>query len=210
MYERIELRQKFAEFYASFSQSRNGLGKVLGGIVCIVVALAGTFIGAGMFTSVLTIALTLLWLVGKEIIRKRVYFQQGEAGEVWTEFQRREHLFATGFVSVIAFGAAVWVFVNSQPLTLPNAIYIFVALSMPFITWRFLRAPLEFVVGVFLISACAVTAAGGAYSLILPDWSFDSIMIGLSVWLPLIGSFVLIVFGIREHRQFLSIMQAIE
>src|SRR5262249_26775910 len=108
--ERIEKRQELSQEYASYSQSRGGLSKGLGGIVGIAVILTGTILGGGAITAVVTIGGTLLWLVGKEWIRAHIYRPFGDAQEIWSPQKRREQwritLFVVG-ISVLIFAVYI-------------------------------------------------------------------------------------------------------
>ncbi|MFO7323286.1 MAG: hypothetical protein DIU68_016270 [Chloroflexota bacterium] len=200
--EDIHRRQQLSEAYASYSQTRGGLGKVLGGVVGLVVILAGTLLGGGVVTAGLTIGATLVWLLGKELIRARFYRPLGEVKEVWPDEKRREHLLFTGFVALISAGVAAFIIFNVGINNPGNWIYLAFVVLMPVLTWRYLRTPLEFIVGVFLLSACAVHGAGGAYSLAPEDFSLEAMSKVAPAWPAFIGAVVLIGVGLREHRYF--------
>lgn len=208
LFDDLKQRQTLTETYASFSQSRGGLGKVLGGIVGLVIILAATLLGGGVFTAVLTIGATALWLVGKELIRVWLYRPLGTAQAVWTPDKRREHLRLTGFVALIAVGITVMMLLNADLTSPETRVYLAFIVVMPFLTWRLLRTSLEFVVGVFLLAACAVHGAGGAYSL-LPSTDL-SLLMALSqsapTWSSLFGALVLIRVGWQEHQHFQALM----
>jgi hypothetical protein len=82
----------------------------------------------------------------------------------------------------------------SKPQSWP---YLFFVIIIPPVSWRFLRTPLEFIVGVSLLAACAVHSAGGAYNLLTMIYT----------WPWLIGAVLLIPAGIAEHRRFLDLSQ---
>jgi hypothetical protein len=89
---------------------------------------------------------------------------------------------------------------------------MFIALLAP-ITWRFFRTAEEMTVGIFLIAACAVHSAGGAYSLFYQanteNILFDFLLV-LATWVPLFYACVLIVHGIDEHRRFRELVAQLE
>ncbi len=195
----VERRLQLATEYARYSQSYNGLGKTLGGVAGLIVLLAGTFIGGGTVTAVLTLCLTLLWLAGKELLRARVYQPMGVAQEIWEREQKRLHLFLTCFTGLISIGAFA-VFISDGRITEPDWWpYLFFVALLPFVTWRFLRTPLEFVVGVGLLAACAVHSTGGAYALSQ-----------VFTWSWFVGALALIPLGISEHRRFLALSQQLQ
>lgn len=194
--ERLRAVQELTRAYASYSQHRSGLGNVLGGVAGLLAYFVGLLAGPGATTAAITIAATLSWLVGKEIIRRRVYQAFGSAQAPWPAADRRLQLGLTAFLTAVS----LWVLAMqvqlgrlSEPRYWP---YILVVAVTPLIAWRFLRTQSEFIVGVFLLCASAVTSAGGAYSLA------DNGL--LYVFVP-VAAVALIVIGLREHRQFLAL-----
>lgn len=187
--------QKVTSEYASYSQSKNGLGNLLGGVVVLIVYLLNALLGHGWLTTLLTIVLTIGWLVGKEVIRQRLYRRFGMAQERWPEKMRRSHLLSAIFTTIcIAF---VWgVFLLK--LYLSPWMWLFALLSVvltPWIGWRYLRGTNEFVVGTFLLIACIVVSAGGVFQpTSLEGW-------GGTLLFPLTG-LIMIIGGFNEHRAF--------
>ncbi len=195
----VEKRLELAAEYARYSQSYNGLGKTLGGLAGLIVLLAGTFLGGGVLTVMLTFGLTALWLVGKEVLRARFYQILGAAQEIWDREYKRWHLFLTCFTGLISLGIFIVFIANGRITEAAFWPYLFFVALLPLVTWRFLRTPLEFIVGVSLLAACAVHSMGGAYHLR-----------EIYTWPWLIGSLALIPLGISEHRRFLEISQQLQ
>lgn len=194
--ERLRAVQELTRAYASYSQHRSGLGNVLGGIAGLLAYFVGLLAGPGPTTTAITIAATIGWLVGKEVIRRRVYQAFGLAYAPWPAADRRLQLGLTAFLTAVS----LWVLIMqvqlgglSEPRSWP---YMLVVAVTPLIAWRFLRTQSEFIVGVFLLCASAVTSAGGAYSLANNGL--------LYVFVP-VAAVALIVIGLREHRQFLAL-----
>ncbi|GCE21060.1 hypothetical protein [Dictyobacter kobayashii] len=156
----IEEVQKLTQEYASYSQSKNGLGNVLGGVAGLAIVFANGVIGPGLLTAILTIGFTICWLVGKEVIRRKVYRSFGEARELWSPAARRWHRWAISFLILVVI--VVWIiFIAFGGLAKPQGwLYLLFVASMPWIAWRYLRTTSEFVVGVFFLCACAVTSMG--------------------------------------------------
>jgi len=71
--ETIAALQRLTREYASFSRSRSGLGNVLGGVCSLLAFAADWALGTSSLAAAITVSLTLMWLVGKEIIRRRIY-----------------------------------------------------------------------------------------------------------------------------------------
>jgi hypothetical protein len=185
--------QQLTQEYASFSQSRSGLGNVLGGAAGLIAFAVMWLLGHGVAAAALTVAATVTWLVGKEIIRTRLYRPFGDAREIWPASQRREHIVAVAIVAVVLAALAVLIILHllfDKPEWSKGLPYLVFCLVTPLIAWRYLRTINEFMVGVFLLMACAITSAGFVPDLVL----FTAI-------LPLY-SVLLIGLGLKEHRQF--------
>src|SRR5690606_41248867 len=69
--------------------------------------------------------------------------------------------------------------------------------AMPLLVWLFMRTPLEYVAGVFLVAQAALMLSGGNYSL----WQQPQAPI---------GGLALIVLGLRPHAEYLRISRALE
>jgi len=189
----IEEVQQLTQEYASYSRSRNGLGNVLGGGAGLAICLANGLFGPGMLTTIFTIGLTVVWLVGKEVMRKWLYRRFGEAQEVWPKKARRWHIGLVISLTLIIGGVCI-AFIVLGGLTRPQGwLYLFFAVVMPCIAWRYLRTSAEFIVGVFLLCACAVTSVGSAYGLAFSWWAA-------------LASLLMLLSGIYEHRKFLRLV----
>jgi hypothetical protein len=185
--------QHLTREYASFSQSRSGLGNVLGGVAGLLSVAIMWLLGAGVATAVLTVGLTIAWLVGKEVIRRRFYRPFGEARESWPPSQRRGHLYAAALMGLVCAAFVAVIVVRLVTAMTPWSIalpYLIFCLITPWIAWRFLRTTNEFMVGLYLLFASAVVSAG-----FVPDRLW---LVAILPWYSL----VLVVLGLREHRQF--------
>lgn len=197
--ERLKAVQNLTREYASYSQHRSGLGNVLGGVAGLLAYFVGLFYGPGATTAVVTCVATLSWLIGKEVIRRRVYQAFGAARAHWPEADRRYQLLMCLFLGAIS----LWVLVVqvqlgriTEPRFWP---YMIIVALIPLIAWRFLRTTSEFIVGVFLLAASAVTSVGGAYTLGVVGLRPENGL--LFVFVP-IAAVTLIVLGLAEHRRF--------
>jgi hypothetical protein len=201
---RIQSLQTLTQAYASYSQRRAGLGNVLGGLAGIIAYFFGLLRGPGLATAAVTIVATLTWLIGKEVLRRRLYQAFGMAREHWPQPARRLQIGLVLFLVLVTAGILVVQFQTGRAADPRFWPYMLFVAATPLIAWRFLRTQNEFIVGVFLLCACAVTSVGGAYALA---------NIGLLFIFVPIASVALIVLGIREHRQFLELrtrLRAIE
>lgn len=181
--------QKLTRQYASYSQSRSGLGNVLGGTVGVVVFFGVWLLGAGAAAATLTVGLTAVWLAGKEIIRRRLYRRFGQAQEIWTNPARRTHKIYVGGLALLLAGFAIAI-IAAGFLTKPQGWpYLIFCLVTPLVAWWLLRTVNELVIGFGLLFMCAITASGH-----MP------MLLGLLI-VPCYGV-ALIGLGLAEHRQF--------
>lgn len=189
--------QRLAEEYASYSVSKGGLANVLGGIAGIMIYLLNGLLGRGFWTTVLTIVLTLSWLVGKELFRTFLYRPFGDAREMWSEERRRRQVWVIRFFIVVAifFWFISWdgYFLGKVSLVQLVSGFI-VATSMPWVASRYLHNTDEMMVGAFLFMSCALVCVGSLLGEGLNAWA-------VAAWMPLYA-LMLLWRGIGEHRQF--------
>src|SRR5690606_8654748 len=109
----------------------------------------------------------LVWIVVKELLRSRYYQRFGRVEEVRPVFDRRLHLGLTLFTALVSVGIVVTVLVRQWPLQwdVGTVGYLAYVAAMPLLVWLFMRTPLEFIVGVFLVAQAALVLAGGSYRL---------------------------------------------
>lgn len=182
--------RRLTEEYASFSRSRGGLGNVLGGVAGLAVFGAIWLFGGNVLTAILSIVLTAVWLVGKELIRGRLYRRFGQAREVWTGAPRRGHQIIVSIFTLLLLGFAVWIVADGW-LAKPAVAfpYLIFCLLAPLIAWRYLYTTHDMVIGFGLLFLCAVTASGHTPFLLA------------QVAVP-VYAVAMIVLGLAEHRQF--------
>jgi hypothetical protein len=185
----IRAAQQLTQEYASYSQSRNGLGNVLGGVAGLAIYVANGLLGPGLLTAAITIGLTLLWLIGKELIRRRLYRPFGEAREIWAPTARRWHIAIVTILASLILGMLIWGIISGRFADARMWPAFLIYALIPAIAWRYLRTINEFLIGVPLLIACAYTSIGGAFGF------WDQLQI------PLYAA-VMIAVGIAEHRQF--------
>jgi hypothetical protein len=185
----IQEAQQLTQEYSSYSQSRNGLGNVLGGSVGLGIYLVNGLLGPGLLTATLTIGAVVLWLIGKELIRRRLYQSFGEAREIWSPTARRWHIAIVAILALLVIVILSWSIVDGRFYEPRNWPGLLIYAAMPVIAWRYLRTITEFLIGVPLLIACAYTSMGGAFGF------WDQLQI------PIYAA-VMIAIGIAEHRQF--------
>lgn len=187
-------KHHLAQTYASFSRSRAGLGNVLGGVVGLVVFGLVWRLGHSLAVAIVSISLTLLWLVGRTAIRQWLYRPYGPVSEYLTPAQRREHQGISLFITLVLLGFATWLIVGgwlTQSVAWP---YLIFCLVTPFVVWRTLFTVVELLLGVDLLFLCAVVASGHT-----PD------LLGLLA--APAYALALIPVGLHEHQQFQVIKQ---
>ncbi len=187
--ERIAELQQLSHDYASFSRSRSGLGNVLGGVIGLVVFGAVWLLGGGIASAIITVGLTLVWLVGKEVIRQRLYRRFGEAREEWTGSTRRVHRILASIFTVALLGFAVYLVADGWLLKPTGWPYLIFCLVTPWFAWRSFFTVPEMILGFDLLFMGAITASGHT-----PD------LLGLLA-APAYAA-AMIPLGLAEHRQF--------
>jgi hypothetical protein len=186
--------------YSRFSRSAGGLSAVAGGIACLASWLAGSLLPTTPALRVALIALPLAWLLGKQWLAFAYYQRFGQVTERPTTSERRYHLFFTGFTAFVSLQILLVVLgdlapFGARPWDAAAAGYLAVVVALPIVVWRWLRTPLEFIVGVFLCCQAAVAFAGLTYK------------IGLGTIVFPIAAVLLIVVGLRDHRRFLQLQR---
>ncbi len=196
--ETIADMQQLTREYASYSRSRGGLANVLGGVVGLVIFGAIWLFGGNPVTAALTVGLTLVWLAGKEVIRRRLYRGFGEAREVWAGAPRRTRHILTWIFTPLLLAFAVWI-VAAGWLSKPAiaAPYLIFCLATPWIMWRYLYTLNEIMIGFGLLFVSAVTASGHTPALL-----------GLA-FVPVYAA-AMIPLGLAEHRQFKGLRTRLE
>lgn len=143
-----------------------------------------------------------VWIGVKEMLRRRYYQPFGYVKEIRTASEERWHLGLTLFtaaVSVGVLGFVVWRATTDTPGgSLPELLgYMVLVGAMPWLVWRFMSTPLEYVVGVFLVAQAAVLLGGSHYAL----WAQPHV--------PL-AAVALVVVGIRQHGEFRRLRARLE
>lgn len=187
--------------YARFSVSAGGLGSVLGGVLVLVTYFVGALV-ADLSTAarILMAAAPLVWIAAKELLRWHYYQRLGRVAESRTRSDRRWHLGFTLFTLAVSVVIIAVVLVRDGPAafaSFESLGYLAFVAAMPLLVWFFMRTPLEFIVGVFLVAQAALMLGGSNYEL------------GQQLQAPIIA-IVLIVIGIRQHREFIDLSRQLD
>jgi hypothetical protein len=202
MNETVLLPDRLAELesvtreYARFSRSAGGLGSVLGGLLCLASYAAGGLLGTSGPVRVALIAIPLVWIVSKELIRRRYYQHLGAAEEQETRRERTGRVVTTAVTALISILVAIPVLARGDR-AMDAAGYLSVVVAMPVVAWLWLRTPLEFVTGTFLMCQAALAFNGTAYPLLSVAVVFPFAAAGL------------IVAGVRDHLRFRRVTERI-
>ena len=189
--------------YARYSRSAGGMASVLGGAFAVLAYAIGTLAAPDAPAPRIGLALLpLIWIVSKEMLRVRYYQRFGRVAQRLSTGERRWHLGFTLFtlaISVVIIGTIVHG-LTVGPRSLADdpwvAGYLAWIAAMPVLVWYFMRTPLEFIVGVFLMAQAALALVGVYYS------------VGQQLQAPIAG-LVLMVIGVREHLEFRSLHREI-
>lgn len=184
--------------YSRYSASAGGLSSVVGGALVLATYLIGALTAPVSLGARLALASApIVWIVTKELLRRFYYQRLGKVDEARTTADRRWHLGFTLFSAVIsaAVVAGVMAAARNDPATLadPGVLgYLLFVVAMPLLVWLYMKTPLDFIAGIFLITQAAVILAGGHYEL------------GSQLQAP-IAAVVLILYGLRQHLDFRSL-----
>jgi hypothetical protein len=192
--------------YGRFSRDAVGLGHVLGGgLVFLSAYILERRIHFGLLGRLLLGAAPFGWVIGKEWLRQNYYqftgrvIQPRRRGEslvllILTSMVALINLIVTGFVIYSLLGSFSWW------LALSSLVYIAMLLAMPLVVWRYLRAPYEFVVGIFLFTLSAILLSGSPLAV------SGRVVIAYLLTLPAeVVALAMILVGFVEHMEFLKL-----
>ena len=190
--------QALTQSYARFAQSAGGLAAVLGGLLCLAAYFAGGILPPTQELHLALIATPVLWLIAKQWMASRYYQRYGRVAEVSNDAERRQRALFIGFSGLVALAVAAGFVIEHEPFgrnawNAQGLGYLLVVAALPLVVWRWLRTPLDFVVGSFLLCQAALASSGQAY----PLWSSALVF-------PL-AALLLIITGLQDHRRFLAI-----
>jgi hypothetical protein len=202
MNETVLLPDRLAELesvtreYARFSRSAGGLGSVLGGVLCLASYAAGGLLGTSGPVRAALIAIPFVWIVSKELMRRHYYQHLGAAAEPETRAERSNRVFTTTVTALISIVVAAGVLARGDR-GMDAAGYLGVVVAMPAVAWLWLRTPLEFLTGTFLMCQAALAFNGSAYPLL-----------SVAIVFPF-AALALIVAGVRDHLRFRGVTERI-
>jgi hypothetical protein len=192
--------QKLTREYARFSRDAVGLGHVIGGVLVFLTVFLLARGHVSTWGAVLLGTAPLAWILGKEWLRLHYYQFSGRV----TQRERRWHDLLLGVLAGLFAVLIAAIFLVQKPmypfswkLALSSAICIAILLAIPFVVWRYLRAPYEFVPGVFLLALSSFLLSGNMQIAVRAAGAFGIIVEIVAV--------VMILVGYAEHMKFLKL-----
>jgi len=191
--------------YGRFSKDAVGLGHVLGGGLLFLSVYLVHHIQIGMFGRLLLGAAPFGWIFGKEWLRKHYYQFSGRVNQRRRVWETPIQALLTGvmaLISLAATGFAVYSLLKgfSWGLLLGSLVYVALLLAIPFIVWRYLRAPYEFIVGVALFLFSAILLSGSPLA-----GTPRALLVRSFMALAQVVALVMVPVGFVEHIEFLKL-----
>ena len=152
-YEFTKERAALARQIQLFPLFHGGLGNILAGVVFAAINGLAVVLHPGLLATILTWHLAAIWVVGKEIIRNRVYRIHGSPSE-----KRRLDIRIWHGVAVANFALLVlcrWIDdILTQRISLQELLFLLLMTAIPVILWKYCRSPHEMCIGLFLLAVC--------------------------------------------------------
>jgi hypothetical protein len=188
--QRIEEVQRLTRDYASYTRRRSGLGNVLGGMITLIVTVLLLLSTPNHLLALAAPGLTLIWLVGKELLRTFLYVPFGKATERWSAPLQRYQLLRACLGILLLTGIMLTVIVH-QRLAFQHwwPLLVFLLVT-PWIAWRYLRSWIEYLLGLFLLLASALTSIG------------QSGEVRFTLFVAFLLALLGILLGLAEHLRF--------
>jgi len=207
--------KKLTREYGEFSRDAVGLGHVLGGgLVFLSAYLIQRQIDLGVGARLLLGAAPFAWILGKEWLRQHYYQFSGMVAQPRRRWESALLLIFTGALALVNLAVAGWVVYRllqdfSWWLVLSSVVYVAMLLAMPFLVWRYLRAPYEFLCGAFLLTLSTVLLSGTPLT---PSGRVGIVYLSVVYLLRLpamLVALVMVLVGFVEHMEFLKLRREI-
>lgn len=211
---RLEELEALTRRYARYSRSAGGLSSVLGGVLCLIAYFGGQLLHGAAWAEPVLIAIPAVWLLAKGRMMHRYYQRLGHVEEQETPLDRRVHRFCVAVALLVALAITVTLGLAARPhpWSLPAGMFGYLALVwlMVLAAWRWLRSPLDFIVGVFLFCQAAMVSAGSYYPLIGTTHTDQALLMSLVALIFPLAALAMIASGVAEHRQFRALRLQLE
>lgn len=203
---RLEELEALTRSYARYSRNAGGLSSVLGGVLCLLAYFGGPLLHGVPTASAALIAIPAVWLLAKGRMTRRYYQRWGHVEEQETPVERRLHWFCVGVTLLVALAITAGLMSGARPhpWSLPPGMigYLVLLWLLVLAAWRWLRSPLDFIVGVFLFCQAAMVSAGAYYPLVGMTHTPQATQMSLVALMFPLAALAMIANGVREHRQF--------
>ncbi|MEO6801480.1 MAG: hypothetical protein ABI178_16200 [Rhodanobacter sp.] len=211
---RLRQVEELTRSYARYSRSAGGLSSVLGGVLCLIAYFGGPLLPSMPLTRAVLIAIPAGWLLAKGWMTHHYYQRLGHVEQQETPAERRMHRLCVAVVLLVALAitAGLGTVAKQHSWFLPAGMLGYLALLWLLVlaTWRWLRSPLDFIIGVFLFCQAALVSGGGYYPLVGTTHTHQAMLMSLvALMFPLVA-LAMIAKGLAEHRQFRILRQRLE
>ena len=193
--------------YARYSRSAGGLAAVLGGVFCLLAYLLGGLLPPTPALRVLLATLPLAWLLARQVMLRRYYQRLGHVEEQESAAECRTHRSCIGVALVVAVLVTVSALVRGTHLSPGTMGYLALLWLLVLAGWRWLRSPLDFVVGTFLFCQAALFCVGRGYPVIGTVAAAVHPPLALLALLFPLAALLMIVRGVADHRRFLQLRE---
>ncbi len=185
--------------YARYADSAGGWSAMAGGVLGLASFAIGATLAPTPAVRGILVVLPLLWILLKAA-STRYYQQLGRVQPVLDpaalRIRRRLAGGITAIVTLVVIGRLAQAAETREPLLVTTG-YLLAVLAIPLVGWRYLRTPMELVIGTFLFSQAALALGGFAYGEMSVAWLFVPVAV------------LLIGHGIRDHKRFRALQARI-
>ena len=212
---RLQQMEELTRSYARYSRSAGGLSSVLGGVLCLIAYFAGPLLPSTALTRTVLIAIPAVWLLAKGWMTRCYYQRLGHVEQQETRQERGIHRFYVAAVVLVAlvitagFGTIAkqhaW---SSLPVGMLG--YLALLWLLVLATWRWLRSPYDFIIGVFLFCQAALASMGNHYPLIGTTHTQETMLMSLVILVFPLAALAMIAHGVVEHREFRLLQRQLE
>lgn len=207
---RLDELESLTRAYARYSRSAGGLGSVLGGLFCLTSYFAGALMPLALPWRMALIALPGIWLGCKCWLTRRYYQRFGHVEEQTSRTQQGFYWCSLAVIVLIVALVTAAILADAWPRVPPGVIgYVLLLWLLPVAVWRWLRSPLDYVVGTFLFCQAAFVCIGKAYPLVGLAHGWQASLLALAALEFPLAALAMIVLGTLQHRRFLRLERAL-
>jgi hypothetical protein len=203
-FERLSRVKRVTREYARFSRDAAGLGHVVGGLLVFLSVYLVDHVRLGIPGRLLLGAAPFGWVFVKEWLQQHYYQFGGTVSQRRRRWEDAALIVFIGFLTLaIVIIAGILLrglgHVASWRQVVSSVACVAMLMVLPVVVWRHLRAPYEFVVGVFLFTLASILLSG----MPLPAWDNAFYQIGKAS--AMVVAFVMLCNGLVDHEKFLRL-----